>query len=84
MRRVLTWSTMDGKEVYQGGIFLIFRDSIVAILLLKHLLKHLRFYTAIRSQTRTFSRGIEAIRTSSSCRISAILSAHLVSCDITC
>jgi hypothetical protein len=49
MPKVLTWSTMDGKEVYQGGIFLISRDSIVAILLQKHLLKRLKFYTAIRS-----------------------------------
>jgi hypothetical protein len=41
---------MDEKGVYQGGIFLIFRDNIVAIPLQKHSLKRLRFYTAIWGQ----------------------------------
>ncbi len=50
MRKRLTWWTMDEKGVYQGGIFLIFRGNIVAILLQKHSSKRLKFYTAIRDQ----------------------------------
>jgi hypothetical protein len=52
----LTWSTMDEREVYQGDIFLIARDNIVAILLQRHSSKHLIFCTAISHQSEIAHR----------------------------